>query len=58
MRHVAIFSNDLEALDGFGVADDIVEKDWSVFLYPVVRFKSVLRVAGDGGVKRRYHGSS
>ena len=34
MRHVAIFGDDLEAFDGLCVSDDIVQEDWSVFLYP------------------------
>jgi hypothetical protein len=34
MRHVAIFRDDLEALDGFCVADDIVEVDGTVFFDP------------------------
>ena len=36
MRHVAIFSDDLETFDCFGVADYVVEEDWAVFLDPVV----------------------
>jgi hypothetical protein len=32
--HVAILGNDLEALDGFGIADDVVEVDGTIFLYP------------------------
>lgn len=35
MRHIAIFGYDLEAVDCFGVADDVVKEDWSVFLDPV-----------------------
>ena len=34
MRHVAIFGDDLEAFNGLCVSDDIVQEDWSVFLYP------------------------
>jgi len=34
MRHVAIFGDDLEALNGFGIADDIIEVDRTIFLYP------------------------
>jgi len=34
MGHVAIFCDDLEALNGFGIADDIIEVDGTVFLYP------------------------
>ena len=34
MWHVAIFGDDLEALDGFGVANYIVEEDWAIFLDP------------------------
>jgi len=34
MGHVAIFGDDLEALNGFGIANDIVEVDGTVFLYP------------------------
>ena len=32
--HVAVFGNDLEALNGFGVADNIVEVDGTVLFYP------------------------
>lgn len=35
MGHVAVFCDDLEALDGFGVADDIVEVDGTVLFYPI-----------------------
>lgn len=34
MRHVAIFGDDLESFDCFCVADDVVQEDGSVFLYP------------------------
>lgn len=34
MRHVAIFRNDLQALNSFCVADDIVEVDGTVFFDP------------------------
>jgi hypothetical protein len=34
VRHVAIFGDDLEAFNGLCVSDDIVQEDWSVFLYP------------------------
>ena len=41
--HVAIFGDDLEAGDGFGVADYVVEIDWSVLLDPwEVRKKRVV----------------
>jgi len=32
--HVAVFGDDFEALDGFGVADDVVEVDGAVFFHP------------------------
>ena len=35
MRHVAIFGDDFETFDCFGVADYIVEVDGSIFFYPV-----------------------
>ena len=34
MWHVTVFGNDLEAFNGFSVADDIIEVDGTVFLYP------------------------
>ena len=34
MWHVPIFCNNLEALNCFSVADDIVEVDWAVLLDP------------------------
>ena len=34
MRHVAILGYYLEALDGLGVTDYIVQVDWSVFFDP------------------------
>lgn len=33
--HVAVFGDDFEAFDGFGVADYVVEVDWAVFFHPV-----------------------
>ena len=35
MRHIAIFGDDLEALDCLSVADYVVKIDRSVFLNPV-----------------------
>jgi len=35
MWHIAIFGDDLEALDCFCVADDIIEVDGAVLFYPV-----------------------
>lgn len=34
MRHVAIFGDNLETFDRFGVADYIVEEDWAILLHP------------------------
>lgn len=34
MRHVAIFSDDLETFNRLGVADYIVEVMWSIFFDP------------------------
>lgn len=34
MGHVAVFGYYFEALDGFFVADDVVEEDGAVFLDP------------------------
>ena len=34
MWHVAIFGNDLEPLNGLGVANDVGEVDRSVLLHP------------------------
>lgn len=42
MRHVAIFCYNLEALDRFRVADNVIQKDWTVLLDPAVL--SVLRL--------------
>lgn len=40
MWHVAFFSDDFEAFDGFDVADYVVEEDWTVFLDPgIVRIR-------------------
>jgi hypothetical protein len=36
VRHVAVFGDDLEALDGLRVADDIVEVDWAVLFDPAL----------------------
>jgi hypothetical protein len=53
VRHVSIFGDDLEALNGLGVAYDIVKVDWTVLFYPV----TVSR--GDGGEYGvKYQGSS
>jgi hypothetical protein len=35
VREVAIFGDYFQASDGFGVADDVVEVDWAIFLYPM-----------------------
>jgi hypothetical protein len=32
VRHVAVFCNDFEALDGLCVADDIVQIHWTILL--------------------------
>lgn len=34
MGHVAVFGDDFEAFDGFGVADYVVEEDGAVFFDP------------------------
>ena len=34
MRHVAIFGDDLEALDGLFVADYVAEVEWAVLFHP------------------------
>jgi hypothetical protein len=34
VRHVAIFCDDLEALNCFGIADDIIEVDRAVLFDP------------------------
>lgn len=36
MRHVAISRDNLQSLHGLGVADDIIEEDWSVLFDPVL----------------------
>lgn len=46
MGHVAVFGYYFEALDGFFVADDVVEEDGAVFLDPG---GSVSLGAGDCG---------
>lgn len=52
MRHVAIFRNDFEALNGFSIADYVVEVDRAVFLDPegseLVKCSSIY---SEGGVK-------
>jgi hypothetical protein len=35
MRHVPVFANDLEALDGLAVANYVVEVDGAIFFDPV-----------------------
>lgn len=35
VRHVSFLGDDLEALNGFDVADYVVEKDWSVLFNPI-----------------------
>ena len=35
MWEVAVFGDDFEASDGLGVADDVVEVDWTVLFDPV-----------------------
>jgi hypothetical protein len=47
--HVAIFGDDFEALDGFGVAYYIVEEDWAVFLYPGGTLDGMLHCGGRYG---------
>jgi len=34
MRHIPLLRDNLETLDRFDVAYDIVQEDWSVFLDP------------------------
>lgn len=34
MRYVSILCNDLQPINGIGVADNIVQKDWAIFLDP------------------------
>lgn len=48
MRHIAIFRNDLQALNGLCVANHIVEEDRAVFLDP--EKKTIVRNGGGGGV--------
>jgi hypothetical protein len=47
VRHVAIFGNDLKALNGFRVADYIVQIDRAVFFDPE---------EGLGSVRRKFRG--
>ena len=35
MRHVALSCDDLQALNGLCISDNIIEEDWAVFLDPV-----------------------
>ena len=62
MRHVSILGDDLEPLDRLDVADDIVQKDWAVFLDPVATSESVAFLTvtniSVGGVKGAHQGSS
>lgn len=37
MRHISIFCNDLQAFDGLGVADDVVQEYRAVLLDPMNR---------------------
>lgn len=34
MRHIAIFGDDLEALHRLGIADYVIEENWSILLHP------------------------
>ena len=34
MRHVSILGDDLETINGLGIADYIIEVYWSVLLHP------------------------
>jgi hypothetical protein len=36
VRHVAIFGDDLEALNRFGIADNIVKVNGTIFFYPLM----------------------
>lgn len=47
VRHVALSCDNLETLNGLGVAHDIIKKDRSVLLDPVPRFRSARHI-GDG----------
>lgn len=58
MRHISIFRNDLEALNGLRIANDVVEENRAVFLDPraggfVTRWWIWERSCG-----RSYHGRS
>jgi len=44
VRHVAIFRDDLEPLNGFCVADNIVKVDGAVFLDPVKAERQTLKI--------------
>lgn len=50
MGHIAIFGNDLEALDRFDVANYVVEEDGAVFLDPAGagQLRSVFGCAAEG----------
>jgi hypothetical protein len=40
VRHIAIFRDDLQPLNSFGVADNIIEEDWTIFFNPKYSYLS------------------
>jgi len=46
MGHVAVAGDDLEALDGLCVADNVVEEDGPVLLYPAERRQHIVNYSG------------
>lgn len=56
MGHVTVFGDDLETLDGFSVANNVVEEDWAVLLDPDEALLGLYMLHMRDGIK--YHGNS
>jgi len=59
--HVAILRNDFQALDGFGISNDVVEEDGTVLFNPFFLLSQNEGLWQGGKLKAgivAYHGSS